>query len=104
MSRLQSFHQPKERPLPPGFWIYFSGLPSEATNESVSEWLRSQGLEIPPERVDCNPRRDGTLSAVVSLSDSTLFALVKWALTDPEDAKSKMNGHVVAIEKRDCRA
>lgn len=87
--------------VPPGFWVYFNGLPEGTTSEDVSAWICAQGVEIPACRVGCTERRDGRVSAIVSFPDSVLLALIKWALADEQPS---FNGYRFDINKQDLRA
>lgn len=89
--------------VPPGFFVYFNGLPPGTTSEDISEWICSQGVEIPAHRIDCTERRDKRISAVVSFPDSQIVTLIRWALTDGA-RQPNFNGYLFEINKPDTRA
>jgi hypothetical protein len=66
--------------MPRGFWFHLNHLPIGTTNESLSEWLASIGINIPVDHIDCKPNRSGSQSATVCYPQSTAIDLLKWAL------------------------
>jgi len=73
--------------IPPGVWFYMKNLPASTTEESLSEYFRVRGLDIPPESIsvkvfDDSSFREATAGAMVSMSKDVVLTMVKWVLND----------------------
>lgn len=67
-----------DKHLPPGTFVVMRNLPSDATNESVSEYLSQYLPEVGPERIDVR-NFDTWSSAIISLSNEAAAAMFRWA-------------------------
>lgn len=69
-----------DRRLPQGFWVYFNNLPDGTTNESLSAFLYSIGIDIPEQAIDVKLNRNRSVAATVVYSQELAVTLLKWAL------------------------
>lgn len=70
--------------LPPGTWLYIRSLPIETTEETLSQFLWEHGMDVPPEAISLKPseRRADEQSAIISVPNATLLALVVWVVNN----------------------
>lgn len=84
--------------LPKGLWFHINGLPATATDQNLSAWLKSLGVDIPASHIDVKPRRDGDSSATICFPMLTAVQLLNRVIRE-----EKIGGRQMLAEYKPSR-